>query len=100
MSCNTDCSPYAMGHYRSRSIRVSLAHCSEIVCLRRFQGLKKGFLAPETDRVGDLAVSMRRRLTTSRHQSFIQIPIARTIYLTTALHPAVSSLEVCRTPAR
>jgi len=97
---HTDCSSDAMDHYRLLSIRESLAHWAENACLRRFRDRQKESLAPAIDRVRDVAVSMRRRLTDSRHQSFIQIPITQAITLAAVAHPAVSSLEVCRTPAR
>ena len=86
-------------HYRQMPIRAAFVpfHRNVDFCVRGAQIIAS--IRPATDHLSDGIARITDVIDASCPPASIQIPIALRIILTTAQHPAVSSLEACPTPA-
>jgi hypothetical protein len=85
---------------RSRPVAVPLGQRPQTVHFYPLRGVRDGYHEVAADPPKVIAILMTSSFADLYQKVQTQIPIALSSILTTLLHPAVSSLEACKTPAR
>jgi len=85
---------------RSTPVAVPLGRWRQIVHFYPFRGARDWRHAVATDPPKVIGILMTSSFADLYRKVQTQIPIARHAEVTASQHPAVSSLEACKTPAR